>query len=96
MQDDPVTEFQMKSLILLLIFLPLICYSQSKWDEANTIIQNKSLQADQVNTWWTDLNQSNSIPIVHNDSVLFLYRGNADTVEWMGDFNGWGYVKEFP
>jgi enterochelin esterase-like enzyme len=86
----------MKSLILLLIFLPLICYSQSKWDEANTIIQNKSLQADQVNTWWTDLNQSNSIPIVHNDSVLFLYRGNADTVEWMGDFNGWGYVKDFP
>lgn len=86
----------MKSLSLLLIFLPLISYSQSKWDEANTIIHTKTLQTDQVNTWWTDLNQSNSIPLVNNDSVLFLHRGNANTVEWMGDFNGWGYVKDFP
>lgn len=84
----------MKSLIFLLIFLPLISYSQSNWDEANTIIHTKTLQTDQVNTWWTDLNQSNSIPLVNNDSVLFLYRGNANTVEWMGDFNGWGYVKD--
>lgn len=86
----------MKSLNLLLIFLPLISYSQSKWDQANTIIQNKSLQTDQVNNWWTDLNQSNLIPLIQNDSVLFLYRGNASTIEWMGDFNGWGYVKDFP
>ena len=86
----------MKSLNLLLIFLPFISYSQSKWNEANTIIHSKTLQVDQVNNWWIDLNQSNSIPLVHNDSVLFLYRGNATAVEWMGDFNGWGYVKDFP
>lgn len=85
----------MKSLNLLLILLPLVSYSQSKWDEANTIIHTKSLQTDQVNNWWIDLNQSNSIPLIQNDSVLFLYRGNATTVEWMGDFNGWGYVKDF-
>lgn len=85
----------MKSLHLLIIFLPLISYSQSKWDEANTIIHTKNLQTDQVNNWWIDLNQSNSIPLIQNDSVLFLYRGNATTVEWMGDFNGWGYVKDF-
>jgi enterochelin esterase-like enzyme len=85
----------MKSLILL-IFLPLISLSQSKWDEANTIIRNKSLQTDQVNNWWAKLNQSHSIPLIQDDSVLFLYRGNATSVEWMGDFNGWGYVKDFP
>ncbi|HRG11559.1 MAG TPA: alpha/beta hydrolase-fold protein, partial [Cyclobacteriaceae bacterium] len=85
----------MKSLHLLIIFLPLISYSQSKWDEANTIIHTKNLQTDQVNNWWIDLNKSNSIPLIQNDSVLFLYRGNATTVEWMGDFNGWGYVKDF-
>lgn len=86
----------MKSINLLLIFLPLISYSQSKWDEANIVILNQTLKVEQLNKWWTDLNQNNSIPLVQNDSVLFLYRGNATTVEWMGDFNGWGYVKDFP
>jgi enterochelin esterase-like enzyme len=36
-----------------------------------------------------------TIPYVSNDSVLFLYYGKATKVEWMGDFNGWGYDKSF-
>ena len=29
------------------------------------------------------------------DSVAFLYRGDAKSVLWMGDFNGWGNDKKF-
>ncbi|HNC13682.1 MAG TPA: alpha/beta hydrolase-fold protein, partial [Cyclobacteriaceae bacterium] len=36
-----------------------------------------------------------SIPYTVDDSVAFLYKGNANAVTWMGDFNGWGYDKKF-
>jgi enterochelin esterase-like enzyme len=44
---------------------------------------------------WLSLVETNSIPFTKADSVAFLYRGNARTVNWMGDFNGWGYDKKF-
>lgn len=43
----------------------------------------------------TDLRKANQIPFTDQDSVLFLYRGEADAVSWIGDFNGWGYDKKF-
>jgi enterochelin esterase-like enzyme len=39
--------------------------------------------------------QQGNVPFVHEDSVAFLYRGEAQSVRWMGDFNGWGYDKKF-
>ena len=36
------------------------------------------------------------IPFIKDDSVAFFYRGEATHVEWMGDFNGWGFRKTFP
>jgi enterochelin esterase-like enzyme len=36
------------------------------------------------------------IPFIVNDSVAFLYKGEANTVTWMGDFNGWGYDAAYP
>jgi enterochelin esterase-like enzyme len=36
------------------------------------------------------------IPFIVQDSVAFLYKGEANTVAWMGDFNGWGYDANFP
>jgi enterochelin esterase family protein len=35
------------------------------------------------------------IPLREKDSVAFFYFGKAQEVEWMGDFNGWGYKSEF-
>ncbi len=35
------------------------------------------------------------IPFIKDDSVAFLYRGEAKSIAWMGDFNGWGYNKDF-
>jgi enterochelin esterase-like enzyme len=39
--------------------------------------------------------QARGIPLVVLDSVAFLYKGEAKSVAWMGDFNGWGYDKTF-
>jgi enterochelin esterase-like enzyme len=44
---------------------------------------------------WNQLTSQHNIPFVADDSVAFLYRGEANTVQWMGDFNGWGYDKSF-
>ena len=41
------------------------------------------------------LKEIDQIPIRENDSVAFLYYGKAKSVTWMGDFNGWGFDKEF-
>ena len=38
------------------------------------------------------LQSANKIPFAIGDSVAFLYRGNANSVRWNGDFNSWGSV----
>jgi enterochelin esterase-like enzyme len=50
---------------------------------------------EEINQAWNDLVESEDIPLIREDSVAFLYRGEARTVVWMGDFNSWGYTKEF-
>lgn len=35
------------------------------------------------------------LPLRDKDSVALFYFGNAHEVDWMGDFNGWGYDKTF-
>src|SRR5687768_12966902 len=50
---------------------------------------------DEITQAWNDLIESESLPLIEHDSVAFLYRGEAKSVVWMGDFNGWGYDKTF-
>jgi len=49
-----------------------------------------SADPDRFATFWDSLAATGNIPYVGNDSVLFLYRGEADTVSWAGDWNRWG------
>ncbi|HEU5291473.1 MAG TPA: alpha/beta hydrolase-fold protein [Cyclobacteriaceae bacterium] len=58
-------------------------------------IGDESERTKQTDQLWQSLMKSNSIPLVQEDSVAFLYRGKANTVSWVGDFNGWGYDKKF-
>ncbi len=44
---------------------------------------------------WNTLQKSQQIPLIVQDSVAFLYKGDAQKVDWMGDFNAWGYNRDF-
>lgn len=45
---------------------------------------------------WQELKRQKRVPLICHDSVAFLYRGAAQQVEWQGDFNQWGFNKNFP
>ncbi len=52
-------------------------------------ITNETLRVNSIQSLWDTLKVHNKIPFTHGDSVAFLYRGNASSVVWAGDFNGW-------
>lgn len=49
----------------------------------------------ELEDYWSGLVAKHHIPLIVEDSIAFLYRGDARKVVWMGDFNGWGYSKTF-
>lgn len=40
--------------------------------------------------WWGDRKKASQVPLVSTDSAVFLYKGPAQSVWWVGDFNRWG------
>jgi len=83
------------SLCVSIWFVATVLHAQD-YSQLKTVLTSLS-SADSTtreNTW-QELIKSNQIPLTLADSVTFLYRGEAKTVAWMGDFNGWGYDKEF-
>ncbi len=58
-------------------------------------IEDAVERTNQTDNLWQSLVKTNSIPLTQEDSVAFLYKGDATSVSWMGDFNGWGYDKKF-
>ncbi len=52
-------------------------------------------RARKINDVWGSLQTDKQIPFAVEDSVAFLYRGQAHNVKWTGDFNAWGYHKDF-
>ena len=67
---------------------------QKRLDELSEL--SKSGSPDKVDQWWTSLSAANQIPLIAEDSIYFFYKGTAKSVEWLGDFNGWGFQKSFP
>jgi enterochelin esterase family protein len=58
-------------------------------------IQDDAERNAKANALWQSMVEAQSIPLAVEDSVAFLYNGVAASVSWMGDFNGWGYNKNF-
>jgi enterochelin esterase-like enzyme len=56
----------------------------------------RALHLSKADSTWNALVSTRKIPFVSGDSVAFLYRGEASTVRWMGDFNGMGQDNTFP
>ncbi len=90
----------MKELILLSFFslAGLKLHSQDFQYKklAETISVLRSGDSSKIEKIWKALSTESQIPLIVKDSVYFFYRGSATAVEWMGDFNGWGYQKDFP
>lgn len=42
-----------------------------------------------VDEFWERVAAGGRMPIIFGSTAVFLYRGEAETVEWRGDFNGW-------
>ena len=53
-------------------------------------IKDPKQRKKQIDAFWAALIKKKQIPLVENDSVAFLFKGEADSVFWQGDFNGWG------
>ncbi len=60
--------------------------------EWNTLVAEISASPDaqaRVDALWDTLVQARSVPFIVNDRVIFLYRGDAASVYWHGDFSFW-------
>lgn len=78
----------MRYLVFLLTILTTTVVAQ----DFTTTIQKLYVSPEQT---WNELKTNGKIPYTAEDSVAFLYKGQATSVSWMGDFNGWGYDKKF-
>lgn len=58
-------------------------------------IADSAQRESKISELWSSLKREHHLPLIDHDSVGFLYRGEAGTVELMGDFNGWGYNRAF-
>ncbi|MBS1559546.1 MAG: hypothetical protein JST69_12560 [Bacteroidetes bacterium] len=84
-------------------FMPLAGFAQSYVAFKNTFsdlvqlstIPDSAQRTQAVSKRISDLRARHQIPYIEEDSVLFLYQGPARSVNWVGDFNGWGYDKNF-
>jgi len=94
----------MKSLLAIgFILISATLFGQDYSRFSTTLSKLHSLSAigdenerlNQTEQFWQSLVTANSIPLIQEDSVAFLYRGNVNSVQWVGDFNGWGYDKKF-
>ncbi len=68
-------------------------YQLLKNRESELSALRKTGSDEKIQTWWNSLITANQIPLISEDSVYFFYKGPAKSVEWMGDFNGWGFQK---
>lgn len=56
-------------------------------------LTDETARSVSVNELWDTLKQHNKIPFASGDSVAFLFRGDANSVSWAGDFNSWDPSK---
>lgn len=88
----------MKNTICLLIALllaPFVASAQPASNEFDTYHAFRDsldavVETGEVEAFWQGLKDAGQVPFAIGDSVAFLYRGDASSVAWNGDFNAWG------
>lgn len=56
---------------------------------------NAAVSSGDIEPFWNDITALEQMPLIFDDTAVFLYRGDARSVEWRGDFNSWGSSAEF-
>jgi enterochelin esterase family protein len=54
-----------------------------------TMLTQSTDKAAELDNFWDELTSSGNFPFAIDNQVAFLYRGEANTVSWAGDFNSW-------
>ena len=54
-----------------------------------TFLRNQASQIANEESGWKNFTETYSNPYVVNDSVVFMFYGEANSVQWAGDFNSW-------
>lgn len=70
-------------------------FAQDYSEFVSTFQQIQSIDSTTRANTWSKLTDSQQVPFVRHDSVVFFFKGDTRSVSWMGDFNGWGYDKKF-
>jgi enterochelin esterase-like enzyme len=78
----------------VLSFCCVALHAQNYSEFTSTLRTISGSSSENIDSVWNALVHARKIPLVVEDSVAFLYRGNAKSVTWVGDFNEWGYRKE--
>jgi enterochelin esterase family protein len=91
------TTLHLRSILFLVCFACQSIQAQDQYADFTKIIQSfyHAGSEKEFEDQWNSLVIHNKIPLVQEDSVAFLYRGEAKKVAWMGDFNGWGSNQTF-
>jgi enterochelin esterase-like enzyme len=99
--SDPVSSRAATQGMNRSLLLPLIClltinaYAQDYADFQTRVAKFYSTPPSEIDPVWAELVESDNVPLVQEDSVAFFYRGEAQSVKWMGDFNTWGLKRNF-
>ncbi|MFV1884401.1 MAG: alpha/beta hydrolase-fold protein [Balneola sp.] len=56
-------------------------------------IQNQETKNAKIDAIWDSLTINQRIPVTSDSTALFLYRGEAESISWNGDFNSWSGNK---
>lgn len=78
-------------LILLIFLLPTLAHADAPFESAADVeaALRGAKTAAQVDAVWQQITALGPAPLVFDDTALFLYRGKAASVAWVGDFTRW-------
>jgi enterochelin esterase-like enzyme len=80
---------------LLLILISSIGVVAQDYSHFTQGLRKLTHASEESSIAWSKFIAEETVPFVVHDSVAFLYKGEANSVMWMGDFNSWGYQKNF-
>ncbi|NDJ76929.1 MAG: hypothetical protein GYB65_11795 [Chloroflexi bacterium] len=66
----------------------------ASFDEFQAALDD-ALASGNIDGWWQTIIDAGQMPLTFDNTAVFLYRGEGDTVEWRGDFNGWASTPDF-